>query len=133
VLQVCEKRKIFGFGYGADMSRFAPNAQLTASLDLWGPYYIGRARAMLDGSWTSDDVWGGMKEGFLGIAPYNKVVPDNVRTAGDKIIALTKAGLYEVFAGPIADQSGKERVAKGQRIDDKDLLAMDWYVKGVQS
>ena len=24
VLQVCEKRKIYGFGYGADMSRFAP-------------------------------------------------------------------------------------------------------------
>jgi len=56
-----------------------------------------------------------------------------VRTASDKIIALTKAGIYEVFTGPIADQSGKERVSKGQRMDDKDLLAMDWYVKGVQS
>jgi basic membrane protein A and related proteins len=133
VLQVCEKRKIFGFGYGADMSRFAQNAQLTASLDLWGPYYIGRAKPMLDGSWKSDDTWGGMKEGFLGMAPYNKAVPDNVRTASDKIIALTKAGIYEVFTGPIADQSGKERVSKGQRMDDKDLLAMDWYVKGVQS
>ena len=49
-LQVCEKRKIYGFGYGADMSRFAPHAHLTASLDLWGPYYIERAKAMLDGS-----------------------------------------------------------------------------------
>jgi basic membrane protein A len=133
VLQVCEKRNIFGFGYGADMSRFAPNAQLTASLDLWGPYYIGRAKAMLDGSWKSDDVWGGMKEGLLDMAPYNKAVPDNVRTASDKIIALTKAGIYDVFTGPIADRSGKERIAKGQRIDDKDLLAMDWYIKGVQS
>jgi basic membrane protein A and related proteins len=133
VLQVCEKRKIYGFGYGADMSRFAPDAQLTASLDLWGPYYVGRAKAMLDGSWKSDDVWGGMKEGLLGMAPYNKAVPDNARTASDKIIALTKAGIYEVFTGPIADQTGKERIAKGQRTDDKDLLAMDWYVKGVQS
>ena len=49
-LQVCEKRKIYGFGQGADMSRFAPHAQLTASLeDIWGPYYIERAKAMLDG------------------------------------------------------------------------------------
>ena len=32
VLQVCEKRKIYGFGYGADISRFAPKAHLTASL-----------------------------------------------------------------------------------------------------
>jgi basic membrane protein A and related proteins len=133
VLQVCEKRKIYGFGYGADMSRFAPKAHLTASLDLWGPYYIERAKAVLDGSWKSDDVWWGMKEGLLAMAPYSKAVPDNVRAAADKIIADTKAGTYEVFTGPIADQSGKERVAKGQRMDDKDLLVMDWYVNGVQS
>ena len=51
-LQVCEKRKIYGFGYGADMSRFAPHAHLTASLDLWGPYYIdarqGDARRLME-------------------------------------------------------------------------------------
>ena len=132
-LQVCEKRKIYGFGYGADMSRFAPHAHLTASLDLWGPYYIERAKAVLDGSWKSDDIWWGMKEGLLGMAPYNKDVPDNVRAAADKIIAGTKDGTYEVFTGPISDQTGKERVAKGQRMEDKDLLVMDWYVKGVQS
>jgi simple sugar transport system substrate-binding protein len=132
-LQVCEKRKIYGFGYGADMSRFAPHAHLTASLDLWGPYYIERAKAMLDGAWKSDDIWWGMKEGLLSMAPYNKAVPENVRAAADKIIADTKAGTYEVFTGSISDQTGKERVAKGQRMEDKDLLVMDWYVKGVQS
>jgi basic membrane protein A len=115
------------------MSRFAPHAHLTASLDLWGPYYIERAKAMLDRSWKSDDIWWGFKEGLLAMAPYNKAVPDNVRAAADKIIADTKAGTYEVFTGPISDQTGKERVAKGQRMEDKDLLVMDWYVKGVQS
>ena len=54
-------------------------------------------------------------------------------TAPGKIIADTKAGTYEVFTGPISDQSGKERIAKGQRMEDKDMLVMDWYVKGVQS
>src|SRR6478736_72244 len=108
-LQVCEKRKIYGFGYGADMSRFAPHAHLTASLDLWGPYYIERAKAVLDGSWKSDDVWWGFKEGLLAMSPINKSVPDNVRAAADKIVANTKAGTYEVFTGPIADQTGKDR------------------------
>jgi simple sugar transport system substrate-binding protein len=60
-------------------------------------------------------------------------VPENVRAATEKIIAGTKDGTYEVFTGLIADQTGKERVAKGQRMEDKDLLVMDWYVKGVQS
>ena len=56
-----------------------------------------------------------------------------MRAAADKIIAGTKDGSYDVFTGPIADQSGKERIAKGERMPDKDLLVMDWYVKGVQS
>ena len=52
-LQVCEKKKLYGFGQGADMSRFAPHAHLTAIEDIWGPYYISRAKAMLDGTWKS--------------------------------------------------------------------------------
>jgi hypothetical protein len=52
----------------------------------------------------------------------DKAVPDNVRAAADKIVADTKAGTYEVFTDPISDQTGKERVAKGQRMEDKDLL-----------
>ena len=76
-LQVCEKRKIFGFGQGADMSRFAPHAHLTAIEDIWGPYYISRAKAMLDGSWKADSVWWGFKEGTVVISPYNKAMPDD--------------------------------------------------------
>ena len=132
-LQVCEQRKVWCFGNAADMSRFAPKTQLTAIEDIWGPYYISRAKAVLDGTWKSDDAWWGMKEGALIMAPYNKAMPDNVKAAAEKMIAGWKDGSYDVFTGPIADQSGKERLAKGQRMADKDLAVIDWYVKGVQS
>ena len=56
-----------------------------------------------------------------------------MKAAADKIIAGWKDGGYDVFTGPIMDQTGKERVAKGQRMEDKDLAVIDWYVKGVQS
>src|SRR5271157_4558653 len=132
-LQVCEKRKIYGFGQGADMSRFAPHAHLTAIEDIWGPYYISRAKAMLGGSWTADNTWWGMKEGTVVISPYNAAVAADARAAADKIIAGWKDGSYDVFTGSISDQSGKERVAKGERMKDEEILVMDWYVKGVQS
>ena len=67
------------------------------------------------------------------MARHGKAVPENVRAAADKIITGTKDGSYDVFTGPIRNYTGKERVAKGQRMPDKDLLVMDWYVKGVQS
>ena len=132
-LQVLEKRKLFGFGHGADMSRFAPHAHLTAIEDIWGPYYISRTKAMLDGKWEPDDVWWGFKEGTVQMSPFNKAMPDDVKAAAEKIIAGWKDGSYDVFAGPISDQSGKERVPKGERMKDADILMMDWYVKGVQS
>jgi simple sugar transport system substrate-binding protein len=115
------------------MSRFAPKTQLTAIEDIWGPYYISRAKAALDGTWKPDDAWWGMKEGTVVMEPYNKAMPDNVRAAAEAIVAGWKDGSYDVFTGPISDQSGKERVAKGERMKDADLAAIDWYVKGVQS
>ena len=97
-------------------------------------YYITRAKAMLDGTWQGGgDSWWGIKEGSVVISPYNKALPDNARAAADKIIAGYKDGSYDVFTGPIADQSGAVKVAKGEKIALKDLAVLDWYVKGVQS
>ncbi len=131
-LQVLEKKKLYGFGQGADMSRFAPHACLTSILDIWSPYYISRAKAVLDGSWKSGDSWWGVKDGSVKIAPYNKSLADNVKAAGDKIMKGWADGSYDVFTGPMVDQSGKERLAKGVRMEDKDLAVIDWYVKGVE-
>ena len=132
-LQVMEQKGLFGFGQGADMSRFAPHAHLTAIEDIWGPYYTSRAQAVLDGKWTSTDTWWGMKDGTVKISPYNASLPKDVAAAADKIQAGWKDGSYSVFTGPITDQAGKERVAKGDVMKDGDLATIDWYVKGVQS
>ncbi len=40
------------------MSQFAPNAHLTAIEDIWGPYYVERAQAILDGTWESEPTHG---------------------------------------------------------------------------
>ena len=133
VLQVLEKKKLYGFGNAADMSRFAPHAQLTAIENIWGPYYISRAQAMLDGKWEADDAWWGIKEGAVTFAPYNKALPANVVAASDKVINGYKDGSYDVFTGPIYDQAGTLKAPKGEKMSLKDLATIDWYVKGVQS
>ncbi|RUY76256.1 BMP family ABC transporter substrate-binding protein, partial [Mesorhizobium sp. M7A.F.Ca.CA.001.09.2.1] len=69
-LQVAEERKLHGFGQSSDMIKFAPNAQLTSLTDEWGPYYISRVQAALDGTWKPDNVWLGIKDGAVKLAPY---------------------------------------------------------------
>jgi simple sugar transport system substrate-binding protein len=132
-LQILEQKGLHGFGQGANMSSFAPNAHLTAIEDIWGPYYVERAKAILDGSWKSTDTWDGFKEGTVVISPYSKDVPADVAKLADDVQAGYKAGTYNIFTGPIYDQDGKLRVKEGEVMADADLAVIDWFVKGVES
>jgi simple sugar transport system substrate-binding protein len=130
-LQVAETRGILGFGQASDMKTYAPKAQLSAILDLWGDYYIGRVQAVLEGTWKSQAIWYGFKEKMLAMAPYGEAVPEALRQEADAIIAGTINGSYHAFTGPIKNQKGEVVVQDGVRIADADLLKMNWYVEGV--
>ena len=132
-LQILEQKGLYGFGQGADMSAFAPNAHLTAIEDIWGPYYVLRARALLDGSWVSSDTWDGMVDGTVVISAYNAAVPADVAAEADKIIAGYKDGTFDIFTGPIMDQDGTEKVKAGEVMALGDLAVIDWFVKGIES
>jgi basic membrane protein A and related proteins len=41
------------------------------------------------------------------------------------------AGRFDVFWGPINDQSGKLRIAVDEKPPDTVLLSTDWFVEGV--
>ena len=132
-LQAAEEAGAIAFGQAWNMESFAPNAHMTAIVDQWCPYYTGRIQALLDGTWEADNVWLGMKEGEVEMAPFNAKMPEDVKAAAQKIVDETKAGTYEVFTGPIKDQSGEVKIPEGEVIPEGDLLKMDWYVEGVQS
>lgn len=132
-LQILEQRGLHGFGQGADMSSFAPNAHLTAIEDIWGPYYIERTQALLDGTWASADTWDGMKEGTVVISPYNAAIPADVVALADEVQAGYKAGTYDIFTGPIYDQDGNLKVEDGKVMTLAELAVIDWFVKGVES
>jgi basic membrane protein A len=128
-LQVAEERGLHGFGQSSDMIKFAPKAQLTALTDDWGPYYVSRVKAVLDGTWTSTDTWAGIKDGAVKMAPYTNM-PDDVKAMAE---ATEKkiAGGWNPFTGPVAKQDGSEWLKDGQVAQDGELLGMNFYVKGV--
>jgi simple sugar transport system substrate-binding protein len=132
-LQILEQKGLYGFGQGADMSTFAPNAHLTAIEDIWGPYYVARTKAILDGSWASADTWDGMVDGTVVIAPYNPALPADVVAAADEVKNGYLAGTFDIFTGPIMDMDGTEKVKAGEVMALGDLAVIDWFVKGVES
>jgi len=128
-LQVAEERKLHGFGQSSDMIKFAPNAQLTSLTDEWGPYYISRVQAALDGTWKPDNVWLGIKDGAVKLAPFTNM-PDDVKAMAEATSKKIADG-WNPFTGPVAKQDGTPWLKDGEVADDGTLLGMNFYVKGV--
>ena len=72
-----------------------------------------------------------MKDKVVDIAPYGPAVSDETKKLADAAKADIIAGKQKVFTGPLYDQSGAEKVPAGTTLTDKELLSMDWFVKGV--
>ena len=131
-VQAAEAKKVYAVAYHSDMSKYGPNAHLTAVTHNWGEYYTRTAQAALDGKWKVEQPWMGIKENVIRMAPFSKAVPQDVQDLVKKTEADIKAGKFHPFTGPIKDNEGKERVAAGKTIDDATLNKMDYYVEGVQ-
>lgn len=130
-LQVAHERGVKGFGQASDMAKFAPESQLTSSIDFWDGYYIERTKAAMEGTWTSGDVWGGLKSGMLVMAPYANM-PDDVKQMAMATEADIRDGKLIIFKGPINAQDGSPKVAAGQTLDDGAIAGMDWLAEGVE-
>ncbi len=130
-LQAAASRGVKAFGQSTDMAKFAADTQLSASTDIWGPYYINRIQEVLDKTWKSTDIWGGFAEGMLAMSPFHNM-PDDVAALGNQTIADVKSGKNKVFVGPLTDQSGAVKVAAGTTMDDGALNGMQWLVKGIE-
>lgn len=131
-MQIAEERGIHAFGQASDMKAFGPNAQLTSIIDNWSPYYVARVKAAMDGSWTSQDTWDGIKPGMVEMAPFSDKVPADVKALAQQAVDDIVAGKRHSFTGPINRQDGTPWLKAGETASDKDLASMNFYVEGVE-
>ena len=131
-LQAAAERGVLAGGNDSDMTRFAPKAYLTNPVWNWGPYYVKTVQAVKDGTWKSDQFLGNIADGSVDIAPLGVSVPADVKKLVLAARAKIVAGKLDPFQGPIVDNAGKEIVPKGKVIPVSDILAMNYYVKGVE-
>ena len=131
--QAAQEKGVFGIGYDNPMySDAIKDAYLTAPIWKWGAYYQQRLQAMVDGTWTTGAYWGGMNDGVVALDTMTALVPADVQTEVNGLVDTMKAkGNDFVFAGPIKDNTGTERVAAGASLPAADQFSMDWYVEGV--
>jgi simple sugar transport system substrate-binding protein len=131
-LQAAQQAGKLGFGQASDQYKFAPKAQLTATIDNWGPYYISRVQAVIDGTWKTGDYFGHMNEDAVQMAPFTNM-PDDVAAFAQEMKDAISNGEYFAFTGPLKDNTGKLQLADGVIADDAHLNTMMYYVEGIDA
>jgi basic membrane protein A len=131
-LQAAEEAGVLGFGQASDQMKFAPNAQLTATIDNWGPYYIRKVGQVLDGTWETGDYFGHMNEGAVQMAPFANM-PADVQAEAQRVKDAISAGELFGFTGPINKQDGTPWLAEGEVATRQQLDTMMFYVEGITS
>ena len=122
---------VIGFGQASDMADYKPSPRVTSIIDNWGPYYVERVGALLDGSYEQKDTWAGIAGGEVLIGDITEAVPAEVKAEAEALRDAIAAGTAHPFTGPINKQDGSAWVAEGATAPDGDLLGMNFYVEGI--
>jgi len=129
--EAAQERGVYSVGYNTDMSSFCAQVAPDRSHLELGPVLYGNGPAdqrrhleeRLLLAWTGQ-----------GHRRYRALRRNGSGRCAETVLdkkAEIAAGTYQVFTGPIKDQSGAEKVAAGTVMADADLLGFNWFVQGV--
>jgi len=122
---------VIGFGQASDMADYKPSPRVTSIIDNWGPYYVKRVGAVLDGTYEQADAWEGISGGEVLIGDITEAVRAEVKAEAEALGDGIAAGTVHPFTGPINKQDGSAWLADGATAPDGDLLGMNFYVEGI--
>jgi len=91
---------------------------------------------VLDGSWKSQDTWGGVREGMIRVEGFGPRLPPAVREEvlqRQKDMAQGRLQPFKAGDQPVRDNQGQVRISAGKQLDDAQILQMNWLVEGVQA
>ena len=131
--QVAAEHGVWGIGYNSDMSKDTPDATLCSVVWNWSAYYTQAVQNVIDGKWTGENYYGGMKEGLVDITGLSDTLNDK------EIISLINDaranilnGSFNVFDGEIETSTGDTIGKKNSTLDDATITGgINWYFKTV--
>ncbi|MEX3924649.1 BMP family ABC transporter substrate-binding protein [Paraburkholderia sp. BR10936] len=131
-LATAEEKKVHAFGWDSNMKKFGPHAHLGSVEANWGVYYVAAIQQVLDGKWKNDPVWWGIPQKAVDLGDVNtSELPADAQKAVAAKREQIASGKWDVFTGPIKDQTGAVKVPAGKTLTDPELQRLNWYVEGV--
>jgi len=79
--QFAESAKVPWVGYDSDAQKFARHSWLTAAVYNWGPYYLKRTTAAMNGTWKTGNYYGSLRTGSPSSLPMARACPPRRRSS----------------------------------------------------
>ena len=125
----------------------APEHCLTVPYWRWGPVYVEQVKAMRAGTWKGTSQYLDASSGIMGLYGFMegqtppKGVTDEAAMMVQSMLISMMAGKitpFDLFAGPLKDNTGKVVLPAGGRLTQQDLegtkgctVCMNWLVEGI--
>jgi basic membrane protein A len=138
----------WAIGYDSQNAcQVAPERCLTTPYWDWGPVYVELVKRIQAGSWRGTSEYLDVASGIVGLYGFMEKqsvpagVPAEAAAAVKELLAKMRAGThtrFDVFAGPLVDNSGRERLPAGAKLTQQDLeglegckVCMSWLAQGI--
>ncbi|MDD5998938.1 MAG: BMP family ABC transporter substrate-binding protein [Lachnospiraceae bacterium] len=131
--QVATEHDVWGIGYNSDMSKDTPDATLCSVIWNWSAYYTQAVQSVIEGKWTGENYYGGMKEGLVDITGLSDTLNDEetISLINDARASILN-GSFNVFDGEIETNTGDIIGKKNSTLDDATITGgINWYFKTV--
>ncbi len=128
----CEADGTWCIGYNRDCSEEFPNSTLTAAVWNWKTFFEPQIRDCLRDQFVAGNYWQDLASGMVGLSGLTSHVKSGTAEKVQEATALLCSGTWDVFYGPLTDNTGTVRVKEGENMSDEALLkSFDWFVEGV--
>ena len=122
----------YAIGYNADFRAMLEDDKvLVSSLWSWERYMIPAVQAVLDGTWESQDYWGGFEDDMIRLSTVSPLVPLAVKQLVEEKQSAMANQTFDVFWGELKDTDGTIRQSAEGKMSDTALRTMNWFVQGV--
>lgn len=103
VMEAARENKLMAVGYFQDQRDLAPGLVVSSAVIRSGDMIFLKVKEIMDGTFAPGKFVYGLKEGVLQVGPYGDLVPPEVRTKIDAMVADIKSGKKQIPALDVKD------------------------------
>ena len=128
-----DKNGVFSITYHTANNGGLSERCLTGAIWNWVPFYRERIEDGLYRRSQQRIYWLGLAEGIVDLAPFSPLVKPETAAKVAEARARIVGGEWDVFYGPIRDNTGELRIEEGSSMsDDRMIFNFNWFVEGVE-